>query len=67
MLRWPEELRGTGAGFEGGEDVPFEPCDSDAAYEWQFDVEPGYLYAILVFWGEGYFVEYPFRTESIYQ
>jgi transcriptional regulator with XRE-family HTH domain len=67
VLRWPEELRGTDVGLEDGENVPFAPCDSDAVYEWQFDVESGYLYVILVFWGEGYFVEYPFRTESIYQ
>ena len=65
VLRWPEELRGTGAGLEDGEDVLFEPCDSE--YEWRFDVEPGYLYAVIITWGEGYFVEYPFRTESIYQ
>ena len=66
VLRWPEEQRGTGVGLEDGEGIPFEPCDSDAPSEWQFDVEPGYLYAVLVFWGEGYFVEYPFLTTSIY-
>lgn len=65
VLRWSEELRGTGVGLEEGEDVPAEPCDSE--YEWRLDVEPGYLYAVIITWGEGYFVEYPFRTESIYQ
>lgn len=67
VLRWPEELRGAGAGLESGENVPFESLESDSDYDWKFDVQPGYLYGIYVFWGEGYFVEYPFRTESIYQ
>ena len=67
VLRWPEELRGTGAGLEEGEAVHFEKLGADSDYDWKLDVQPGYLYGIFVFWGEGYFVEYPFRTTSIYQ
>ena len=66
VLRWPEGLRGSGAGLELGEKVLFEKIESGSDYDWKFDAEPGYLYAIFVFWGDEYFVEYPFCTTSIY-
>lgn len=66
VLRWPYAWKGTDVGLEDGEEVPFE-----YQYLWERDqrpvykiknLEPGYLYSVVIFWGDGYYAEYPFYT-----
>ena len=69
VLRWPQELRGTDADFSDGQPVEFFPNDDGAAYRGAdsgviFDVEPGYLYSLILGWGEGYYGEYAFATAA---
>lgn len=59
VYRWPVAWKGSGVGLEEGEPVEFEPWTPG---EYSFRTEPGYLYSILITWGEGYYAEYPFET-----
>lgn len=65
VLRWPVALRGTGAGFAEAETVPYYG-DPGRYYEdvCTFELEPGYIYSIVVRWGDGYFREYSFGTTA---
>lgn len=70
VLRWPYGLKGTDVGLEDGEEVSFSKMSDD--YEGHHgiegpayvirDLEPEYLYSVVIFWGDGYFAEYPFYT-----
>ena len=66
VYRWPISLQGSGVTFEDAEEITYEE-DRYHGEEWTFDVEPGYVYSVVVFWGENneYFVEYAFRTVSV--
>lgn len=66
VYRWPVSLQGSGVTFEDGEEIAYAE-DRYHGEEWTFDVEPGYLYSVVIFWGENneYFVEYSFRTVSV--
>lgn len=66
VYRWPISLQGCGVTFEDAEEITYEE-DRYHGEEWTFDVEPGYVYSVVVFWGENneYFVEYAFRTVSV--
>ncbi len=68
VYRWPISLQGSGVTFEDAEEITYEK-DRYHGEEWTFDVEPGYLYSVVVFWGENneYFVEYAFRTVSVWE
>ena len=63
VYRWPISLQGSGVTFEDGEEIAYEE-DRYQGEEWTIDVEPGYVYSVVIFWGENneYFVEYAFRT-----
>lgn len=66
VYRWPISLQGSGVTFEDAEEIAYEE-DRYHGEEWTFDVEPGYVYSVVIFWGENneYFVEYAFRTVSV--
>ena len=66
VYRWPMSLQGGGVTFEDAEEIAYEK-DRYHGEEWTFDVEPGYVYSVVIFWGENdeYFVEYAFRTVSV--
>lgn len=66
VYRWPIALQGCGVTFEDGEEIAYAE-DRYHGEEWTFDVEPGYVYSVVIFWGENneYFVEYAFRTVSV--
>ena len=70
VLRWPYSTIGTRVTLEEGEEVPYEPAyplnDSQRKFEllYAFDVEPEYFYSIVYFWGDGYWLEHPFRAEK---
>lgn len=66
VYRWPISLQGSGMTFEDGEEIAYEE-DRYHGEEWTFDVEPGYIYSVVTFWGENneYFAEYAFRTVSV--
>lgn len=66
VYRWPISLQGSGVTFEDGEEIAYEE-DRYHGEEWTFDVEPGYVYSVVTFWGENneYFVEYAFRTVAV--
>ncbi len=66
VYRWPLSLQGTGVTFEEAEELPYER-DRFHDEDWAFEIEVGYLYSIVFFWGENeeYFAEYAFRTVSI--
>lgn len=70
VLRWPYGLKGTDVGLEDGEEIPFSKMSENykgrngiegPAYVIR-DLEPGYLYSVVAFWGDGCFAEYPFYT-----
>lgn len=55
VLRWPYD--GTsGQSLETGEDVPLHVSKAGRS----FQIEKGYLYSVVVTWGDGYYHEYPF-------
>lgn len=66
VYRWPLSLQGCGVTFEDAEEIAYEE-DRYHGEEWSFDVEPGYLYSVVIFWGPNceYFAEYAFRTVSV--
>ena len=64
VLRWRQEMRGTDADFSDGQPVEFFPNDGGADSGVIFDVEPGYLYSLILGWGEGYYGEYAFATAA---
>jgi len=67
VLRWPDEVIGTPVTLEDGEEVErrevrtFGPLE-DCVWACTFDIEPGYAYSPVFFWGDGYYMEYPFRV-----
>lgn len=64
VLRWPERMKGTDAGFEEGEPVAVCPWNLGGhGHEYMIEgLEPGYLYSVVFFWGDGYYAEYSFLT-----
>ena len=66
VLRWPERMKGTDAGFEEGETVAVCPWNLEGnGHEYMIEgLEPGYLYSVVFFWGDGYYVEYSFLTSK---
>ena len=71
VMRWPLDMLETDAGFEDGEQVSFKRLDEPGlAYRvpyyngpvGRFYIEPGYVYSVLIFWGDGFYAEYPFYT-----
>lgn len=66
VYRWRPEQQGIGVTFEDGEEIACEK-DNYHGHDWVFKIETGYLYSIVLFWGESneYFVEYAFRAVSI--
>lgn len=64
VLRWPYAWKGTDVGLEDGEEVPFAYLgeeDQRPVYGIE-NLEPDYLYSVVIFWGDGYYAEYPFYT-----
>lgn len=64
VLRWPYRLKGTDADLEDGEPVPFRYLHEEnqhSVYGIE-NLEPNYLYSVVIFWGNGYYAEYPFYT-----
>lgn len=66
VLRWPKDRIGACLGLEDGEKVPVEPAEEPVRRDWDGpaytvrDAAPGYLYSVVVRWGDGYYVECPF-------
>lgn len=60
VLRWPVAWKGTGAGLADGEEVEAERWSPS---EYTFRAEPGYLYSVILFWGDGYYAEYSFIAQ----
>lgn len=59
IFRWPYDGK-SGQSLETGEEVPIwnEPAKKGEAR--RFSIEKGYLYSVVLYWGDGYYVEYPF-------
>lgn len=67
ILRWPDEVIGTPVTLEDGEEVEWSEARrfglmEDFAWACTFAIEPGYAYSQVFFWGDGYYMEYPFRV-----
>ena len=66
VLRWPLVRQGEALGLEDGEAVPYDTQDrlrnENGVPRRSFAVEPGYLYSVVISWGDGWFVEYPIRV-----
>lgn len=64
---WREDQLGTDCSWEDGQAVDFSPCEVPEAFglpdnSYTFRAEPNYLYAIVAYWGDGYFQEHCFLT-----
>ena len=68
VLHWPKEAVGTKATLEQAEQIPIQPVvpmgEEQGRYPlvYGFEVKPDGFYSIVYFWGDGYWLEYPFRT-----
>lgn len=64
LLRWPESEIGDPDAVERGEEIGLYPEEYEGkgvyAVNSGADLEQGYLYALVLSWGDGYFMEFPF-------
>lgn len=68
LYRWPAARLGTGQIRTAGQGVDFAPCDTPETFalpehSYSFRAEPGYLYAVVACWGDGYYREQCFLTK----
>ena len=68
LYRWPAARLGTEQIRTAGQGVDFAPCDTPETFalpehSYSFRAEPGYLYAVVARWGDGYYREQCFLTK----
>lgn len=70
VLRWPLPLRGSvELGLEDGEKVGFQKktvfwaSEKENGTRYSFEVSPGWLYSVVVSWGDGFYREYSIQTK----
>lgn len=74
MVRWPESAVGTQVTLEEAERVELLELETDSVWRpegwrpgsnpvaYKFELEAGYFYSVVLRWGEGWYLEYPFRA-----
>ena len=68
LYRWPAARLGTEQIRTAGQGVDFALCDTPETFtlpehSYSFRAEPGYLYAVVARWGDGYYREQCFLTD----
>ena len=68
LYRWPAARLGTEQIRTAGQGVDFAACDTPETFalpehSYSFRAEPGYLYAVVARWGDGYYREQCFLTK----
>ena len=68
LYRWPAARLGTEQIRTAGQGVDFALCDTPETFtlpehSYSFRAEPGYLYAVVARWGDGYYREQCFLTK----
>lgn len=75
LVRWPESAVGTQVTLEEAERVELLEMETYSVWWWpegwqperypvayKFELEAGYFYSVVLRWGEGWYLEYPFRA-----
>lgn len=74
LVRWPESAVGTPVTLEEAERVELLELETDSVWRpegwrpgsnpvaYKFELEAGYFYSVVLRWGEGWYLEYPFRA-----
>lgn len=74
LVRWPESAIGTPVTLEEAERVELLELETDSVWRpegwrpgsdpvaYRFEIEAGYFYSVLFRWGDGWYLEYPFRA-----
>ena len=74
LVRWPESAIGTQVTLEEAERVELLELETDSVWRpegwrpgsnpaaYKFELEAGYFYSVVLRWGEGWYLEYPFRA-----
>lgn len=75
LVRWPESAVGTQVTLEEAERVELQEMETYSVWWWpegwqperypvayMFEIEAGYFYSVVFRWGEGWYLEHPFRA-----
>lgn len=75
LVRWPESAVGTQVTLEEAERVELQEMETYSVWWWpegwqperypvayRFEIEAGYLYSVVFRWGDGWYLEHPFRA-----